>query len=85
MRNMQEAANRVGRHAAGNEDIAFIKRQLTTMMAKYEEGKHECPICFEKMLVAQMQITNCGHCFHSACFSTWRERNNTCPSCRKAL
>lgn len=87
MRTIEEAANRVSQNAgnAARNDVTFIKTQLASLMAKYEEGKHECPICTEKMLVAQMQITNCGHCFHTNCLGTWKQRNNTCPACRKAL
>ena len=39
-------------------------------------------MCF---LIYREQQHNCNHVFHEECIDKWKERNNTCPICRKDL
>ena len=54
-----------------------------------EGAQHpECAVCLEPMLNSgpkSIKSTECGHCFHKACLSTWRQRSHTCPICRADL
>jgi hypothetical protein len=48
-----------------------------------DEDDLQCTICYAKMEECDMTLTNCGHVFHESCLRTWRERQTTCPKCRK--
>ena len=44
-----------------------------------------CPICYNQMVMANLTITRCGHCFHASCLNTAFERHGNCPCCRTQL
>lgn len=44
-----------------------------------------CSVCYEPFrLGTSVGSLPCGHAFHFACISTWMQRSQTCPLCRKA-
>ncbi|XP_050531572.1 uncharacterized protein LOC126900121 [Daktulosphaira vitifoliae] len=47
-----------------------------------------CPICLDDMKKRQ-DITLVDECcrksYHASCLNTWKEKSNTCPSCRGSL
>lgn len=59
-------------HARRIEHVVFV-----------EPDETQCTICFAPMAENEMTLTNCGHVFHEACLRRWRERQTTCPKCRK--
>uniref|UniRef100_A0A3B6NR83 RING-type domain-containing protein n=1 Tax=Triticum aestivum TaxID=4565 RepID=A0A3B6NR83_WHEAT len=42
-----------------------------------------CIICCEETTTAKKLL--CGHLFHVHCLRSWRERQNTCPTCRSPI
>lgn len=46
-----------------------------------------CTICLDTLFPDRSslitRIQPCGHFYHSNCIDSWKERSNTCPTCRK--
>jgi len=69
------------------ENMNKIIKYMKTGVGKLElrtGNKDECPICLGD-LEGDTHTTECGHDFHTACISQWRQVNNTCPCCRGNL
>eukprot|EP01084_Bolivina_argentea_P168788 292622_1 len=43
-----------------------------------------CTICLDALLT-DLQVTRCGHCFHSHCITQWLNTKNKCPICNKKM
>lgn len=43
----------------------------------------DCVICMESMTRRTCKTIPCGHKFHTKCIDRWKERQNTCPTCRR--
>jgi len=57
-----------------------IFRRLNIEINDEEVHSEEtCSVCLESNVNCE---TNCSHCFHAACLSSWINRNNSCPLCR---
>lgn len=42
-----------------------------------------CAICAEVIGPSDdLDVTPCGHVFHTGCMATWMSRSQTCPQCR---
>ena len=47
---------------------------------------NDCPICFNNLdNNLSINVTNCGHAFHSNCLASWTARNPSCPFAAPAL
>ena len=46
--------------------------------------ENECSICLKKYNNDKVYL-NCNHSFHRECINNWKERNDTCPICRKRI
>ena len=43
----------------------------------------ECVICFGKL---DSSVTlKCSHKFHKRCINQWKNKSNTCPTCRRPI
>jgi len=41
-----------------------------------------CTICLEP-LFQDIQVSQCGHCFHRSCIYRWIDVANACPNCKQ--
>lgn len=45
-----------------------------------------CAICAETIGPSdELNVTPCGHLFHTKCLNTWLNRSPTCPQCRNKV
>jgi len=74
-------------HQRNEEDrpIGYLQRMVLSMLKKYEDGKHECPVCEDVMRGDDLVLTSCGHMFCADCLGSWRVKHNTCPMCRAVM
>lgn len=42
----------------------------------------DCAICFDKIELKDVKISDCNHYFHKDCLKHWTNIKNSCPCCR---
>eukprot|EP00965_Chrysotila_dentata_P095115 3144258-Pleurochrysis_carterae.AAC.5 len=42
----------------------------------------DCSICADALLTNVVEVTKCGHAFHSECLQTWFAQKRVCPLCK---
>ena len=61
-----------------------IKNEIIEM-GKQLNKTWECSICLDIIDVNNLEITNCGHFYHSACMRILKTSYEECPICRTIL
>ena len=62
--------------------IETLEEIFSNIFNKSQDNK--CSICLQEYN-NNKTILLCGHIFHSNCISTWKQRSDTCPICRKKI
>lgn len=80
----------IGRHDDGKlEPKENLPKHITQEfydMAEQLNKQFTCPVCYELVTSATIQITHCGHVFCKECLEQWKKKPNAvCPICRKKL
>jgi hypothetical protein len=44
-----------------------------------------CPICYDRVVAANIVMTHCGHVYCTPCLTAVRERERKCPQCRVTI
>ncbi|KAH7307478.1 hypothetical protein KP509_22G061000 [Ceratopteris richardii] len=70
----------------GGENVAINIEEAKSAISVHETG-YACCICFEDLQTKSevFIFSNCRHCFHVACVSTWIAVHDSCPTCRKPV
>lgn len=51
------------------------------------EIKGQCSICIDECKQSQrvLKSSECDHCFHENCLTSWIREHSTCPNCRREI
>lgn len=71
----------IGSCASRSSPVTPTQSTAPSFTVTNEEGKSECPICFEEL--ANPTTLPCGHQYHQQCIDEWLSDHNTCPYCRQ--
>ncbi|KAF2472885.1 uncharacterized protein BDR25DRAFT_312764 [Lindgomyces ingoldianus] len=71
---------------ASQDDINSLPRKPVTVEMLGPEGRAECSICMEEVLIGE-EVTElpCHHWFHHPCVAMWLSEHDTCPHCRHGI
>ncbi|ESW25474.1 hypothetical protein PHAVU_003G039100 [Phaseolus vulgaris] len=69
-----------------NRRPSFSEYTHTLYSTSSTADEDVCPTCFEEYCEENPKITaKCKHHYHLGCIYEWKERSETCPTCRKVL
>lgn len=77
----EESAVALGLNKTLEEEAHELGRVL---YRRRHKGDESCGVCFETAKGRSMEVTPCGHFFHTKCLVPWKnvKMRDTCPSCR---
>lgn len=71
---------------ASNEAISSLPVRDITLEDLGQEGRAECSICMDDVVVGQqVSVLPCHHWFHGECVKAWLNEHDTCPHCRQSI
>lgn len=76
------------RHQTRNQLVYQLIENLTVTTVGEPNNTNDttCVICQSDTIQGEeWKVLPCGHGFHPVCIDQWLTRNNTCPTCRRAL